>query len=374
MSQRTSKLSGKSSRGAKRRSHGSTKALPTNAALDAAYTEAVAREARRRRRTRRRRYLLAGVLVLCMAAALSLQTHQRSVLDWWSLRSYHAPSAISSLSSQTTMTPYATRVFDVNHPVIKSTTTFSGPCPNDGGERTIVLGCYHSDQRGIYLLGVQDPLLNGVEQVTAAHEMLHAAYDRLSPSERQQVDAMLEAYYQHGLHDPRVQATIAAYKTTEPHDVVNEMHSVFGTEVANLPPNLEQYYRRYFTNRQQVVAYAAKYQAEFTSRRDIITRDDAALAGQKSQINELENSLGVQLTAINGRQATLVRLRSSDVAAYNAAVPGYNQQVDTYNSGVVRLHQLIDQYNQLVVSRNAVALEEDQLVQELSSRTGSLHQ
>ncbi|HEX4774012.1 MAG TPA: hypothetical protein VH234_00650 [Candidatus Saccharimonadales bacterium] len=312
------------------------------------------------------RWLLLIVLVWFVALGTAVANRQ-NLLDWWALRGYQAPAAITQLASQDTMTPYARKILYVNHPAIDSKTTFSGACPNNGGEQTIVLGCYHSNQAGVFLLNVTDSRLNGVEQVTAAHEMLHAAYDRLSSSERQKVDAMLLDYYNHDLHDQRIRTTMDAYKKTEPHDVVNEMHSVFGTEIANLPPGLEQYYKRYFTNRSQVAAFAAQYQAEFTSRQTALAQDDSQLSSLKAQIDAQQADLKNKLNQINSLQTQLTSQRNTDSSAYNAAVPGFNAQVDAYNAEVEQLKGLVSGYNQLVTSRNNVALEEDQLVNDLSS-------
>lgn len=312
-----------------------------------------------------------GVLVtllVLLAAAGTAAAERNNLYDWWRLRNYQAPPAIAQLATQDTMTDYARHMLYVNQPDLETGATFRQSCPNDGGEKTIVLGCYHGGESGIFLLNVNDPLLNGVEQVTAAHEMLHAAYERLSGSERQKVDAMLLDYYDHDLHDQRILNTIAAYKQSEPHDYVNEMHSVFGTEIAQLPAPLEQYYKRYFTDRSVVAGFAAQYQAEFTSRQATVAQDDAKLSAMKTQISSAEEDLKTQLTAINAQQAALNSARNNgNIAAYNAGVPDYNRLVDAYNSGVDNLQALINQYNQLVASRNAVALQEDQLANELSN-------
>ncbi len=301
--------------------------------------------------------------------------NRQNIFDWWQLQHYQAPVAVSELAVQDTLTDYAHKVFYVNHPSIDDKTTFASKCPNNGGEQTIVLGCYHGDQAGIFLLSVSDPRLNGVEQVTAAHEMLHAAYDRLSGSNRKQVDAWLMDYYQHSLHDKRILDTIAAYKKSEPNDWVNEMHSVFGTEIAGLPQNLETYYQRYFTDRSQVTKFAANYQAEFTSRQAAVARDDAQLARLKAQITALEADLKGRQAQINSEQDRLVELRNSNnIRAYNAGVPAYNQSVDAYNVEVNELQTLIDQYNQLVTSRNATALEQNQLVKELTTKVAPINQ
>lgn len=291
----------------------------------------------------------------------------QNLLDWWKLRQYSAPAAVSQLASQDGMTPYGQKIFYVNHPSIDEKSAFSRSCPNNGGEQTIVLGCYRGGESGIFLLSVSDVRLSGVEQVTAAHEMLHGAYERLSAADRRHVDAMLLDYYRHGLQDQQVKATINAYKKSEPDALVDEMHSIFGTEVAQLPGGLEQYYRRYFTNRSQVVGFAAQYRSEFTSREATINTDDDRLASLKTQINNAEDDLKNKQHTINAQQSILLAQRNSgDVADYNAGVPGYNSLIDAYNAEVQYVRSLVDEYNQLVTERNAIAFEENQLYKELS--------
>jgi len=318
-------------------------------------------------RPRRRKLLWLIGLLLFWAVLIMVALHERDITDWWRLRHFQPSATVSELASETTMTPYARKVFYVNSPVIADKTSFSHSCPANGGEKTVILGCYHSNQAGIYVLGVTDSRLTGVEQVTAAHETLHAAYDRLSGHDRQRVDAMLQDYYQHDLKDARLLDTIAAYKKSEPHDVVNEMHSVFGTEAANLPAPLEQYYRRYFTNRSQIVDYAQRYQGEFTTRQAQVKQADSQLQNLKQQIERAEADLQSQQATISAQQSALLQKRNSgQTAAYNAGVPVYNQLVDSYNGQVQAVHNLIDQYNQLVANRNAIALEEDQLANALN--------
>jgi hypothetical protein len=314
---------------------------------------------------------LSILLLLFLIAGLGLVALNRyNIQDWWKLRHYQPPTAISALATQDTMTDYGRKIFYVNHPQIDAKTAFSKSCPNNGGEQTIVLGCYHGGQAGIFLLQVNDARLNGVLQVTAAHEMLHGAYERLSSADRKKVDAMLVDYYNHDLHDQRILKTIAAYKKTEPHEVVNEMHSVFGTEIAQLPSGLEQYYKRYFTNRAQVAAYAAQYQSEFTNREVIVAQYDAQLAYLKSQISASQSDLQSKQNEINAQQNNLVAQKNSgDTAGYNAGVPAYNNLVNDYNAEVQNVKNLINQYNQLVAQRNTVAVEEDQLVKDLSNDT-----
>ena len=318
--------------------------------------------------------LILWTLLICLAALLLVAINRQTIQDWIRLHGYQAPASVAQLGDQDTMTSTGRKLLYINKPDIADKAVFSQNCLNKDAEQTIVLGCYHSVENGIFLLHVTDPRLSGVEQVTAAHEMLHAAYDRLSNSERTKVDAMLMDYYNHDLKDPRIKNEIALYKKTEPNDVVNEMHSVFGTEVANLPVGLEQYYSRYFTNRAVVVNFANNYQAAFTSRQAEVAQDDSQLQGLKSQIGSDEADLKAKLTVINTQTQSLRVLRVTDQAGYNAAVLGYNQLVDQYNNEVATVKTLVSQYNQLVTDRNNIALQEQQLSNALNANVQQVNQ
>lgn len=266
------------------------------------------------------------------------------------------------------MTDYAKHVFYVNHPDIESNPSqFQQDCSQS--EKTIILGCYHSNQEGIFIYDITDSRLAGVEQVTAAHEMLHAAYDRLSSKDRTYIDGMLQDFYKNQLTDQRVIDTINTYRQTEPNDVVNEMHSVFGTEVPNLPAPLENYYKRYFDDRQTITNFASNYENEFTTREEQVKAYKAQLDQLKSSIQSQENDLDTQLRQINSDRSKLDSERSSgETAQYNSDVPAFNREVTAYNNSVETLRSTIRQYNQIVEQYNAVAKELASLAQSIDSR------
>jgi len=294
--------------------------------------------------------------------------NQQGIADAWKLHGYQPPAEVASLATDNTFTLKARDVFYVNHPIVTAQKEFADNCPS-GTERTVVLGCYHGDQAGIYVLKVTDARLQGVEQVTSAHEMLHAEYDRLSSRQKRSVDAMLNDFYAHGLTDDTVKQQIDDYKKSEPKDVVNEMHSLFATEVKMLPANLENYYQRYFTNRVHVVDLYNQYEAEFTTRQATIKSDDIQLSAMKAQIDSSEQSIDKQSTSLDAQRVQLDRLKASgSIQAYNAAVPAYNAAVDAYNAQASALRSLIARYNQLVDERNSIAAETNQLTAEISNQ------
>ncbi len=284
--------------------------------------------------------------------------NRQAIFDYMQLRNYTPSASVQQLATDSTLNPASRKVFYVNRPEIQDKAAFKIDCPNGGGEKTIVLGCYHGGQNGIYLLKVTDRRLDGVLQVTAAHELLHAQYDRLSTDDKAEIDRLLLDYYRNQLKDDRIKETIEGYRKTEPNDLINEMHSIFATEIKVLPTALENYYKRYFEDRKQIVAFAEQYQAEFTSRQEAIERDDVLLADLKQRIAGDEAELKrLQENISSGQQALLARQRSGDIEGYNAGVPAYNASIDQYNRLVRQIKDLVSRYNDLVAERNVLASE-----------------
>ncbi|MBI1856983.1 hypothetical protein HY003_02345 [Candidatus Saccharibacteria bacterium] len=290
------------------------------------------------------------------------------VFDWFRLRNYTPSAEIIALGDRTTMSNNTRRLFYVYHPELNDKATFNDHCT--GGEQTIVLGCYIHN-RGIYIYNVTDVRLNGILEVTAAHETLHATYDRLSSSERQRIDGFLNQAFA-GIKDERILKTIESYRKNGA-DIVNELHSILGTEVRNLSPELENYYKQYFNDRSKIVAYSEQYEQAFTERKTKVEDYDKQLANLKQQAEANQSSLNIQVNALNTEKQQLDRLLAQkQYDAYNQAVPDYNIKIKDYNALVNQTKALITQYNFLVEARNALALEENQLYKAIDSRPNTL--
>lgn len=312
------------------------------------------------------KYIRRILLVLLPALLLAVVWTQRyDIHDWWQLRGYVPPVGIAQLAEDTAMTDYGRKLFYVNHPELNDKTSFNQNCTIS--EASIVLGCYVTGE-GIYLYDVSDPRLIGVHQVTAAHEMLHAAYDRLGVGERVRVDA-LTAGVLATITDERLIATIEAYRARDPSIVPNELHSILPTELETLPQELEDYYKQYFSDRLAAVNYSKLYEAAFRERRDKVASYDAQLASVKQDIDAKEVSLDSLSGRISAdRQELDSLLAQRRYEEYNAKVPGFNQRVRSYNSLVNQVRSLIETYNRLVVERNAIVLEENELIKAIDSR------
>lgn len=314
---------------------------------------------------------LSGVLcsLLLIAAPIVAFTQRQAISDWYVLRDYTAPSAIAQLADATTMTDQGRRLFYVNKPSLEGRETFSGRCHQ--GEESIVLGCFIEDD-GIYLYNVQDPRLKGVLEVTAAHEMLHAAYSRLGEDERIHIDNLLKDVYR-TVTNERIKATVARYEANDASVVPNELHSILGTELTDLSPELETYYRQYFSNRTTIVKLSEQYEQEFATRQAQVTEYDNRMEALKNTISQSNSSLAAQHSELTSQRDTLNGLVSSgDIETYNSMVGDFNRKVNAYNRTVQTAQSRIDEYNELVEKRNALAVEVQSLVEAIDSRPQSL--
>lgn len=307
-----------------------------------------------------------GVILVTLWVVL----HRQEVVDWWRLRSYQPSAQIAQLADSTTMTGQGRDLFYASDPQVEDRDTFNSHCRNTG-EESIVLGCYVGQR--IYLYSVSDARLSGVKEVTAAHEMLHAAYERMGKNEKEQLNAKLKPQIE-SIKDARLLALIKIYEKQEPGELYNEMHSILGTESKDLSANLEEYYRAYFTDRHKVVAYSENYERVFHESKDRIATYDSQLQTLRAQIDTNNAALSTQQKALAQESARLNDLRAQNPEQYNTAVPAYNTSVRQFNSMVAETRSLVSQYNTIVTTRNKEAAAQNDLYQSLDSRYQTVQQ
>jgi len=313
-----------------------------------------------------RRFIVNILLAVLVVAPGVVIWQRQAISDWYTLRTYTPPAEVTALADKTTMTDKARKIFYITKPQLQSDkTTFRQSCTS--AEKTIVLGCYKTAE-GIFVYAVNDLRLNGVQEVTAAHEMLHAAYERLSSQEQSRINGLVSQQYAK-ITDERLRKNVESYRERDPSVVSNELHSILGTEVDKLSPELETYYSQYFTKRQSVVALSQQYEAEFSSREDQVAVYDTQLKTLKKDIDTLNQTLDTQDKQISSQKATMDGYKASNsFAQYNALVPSFNSLVKSFNANVASLKAKINQYNALVNERNAVVSEEQDLLQAIDTR------
>lgn len=313
-----------------------------------------------------RRFWPHVLLVLLLVSGVAFWTRHNEVLDWVATRGYEPPSHIAALAEETMMTPYAERLFYANRPEVQGKHEFNEHC-TDPSEQVAVLGCFIGNRMGIYIYDVTDERLNGIKQVTAAHEMLHQAYQRLNRKEKKRINELLQDYYDNYASE-KLKSKIASYEHDDPEHLYNEMHSIIGTEAADLPAELEEYYKRYFTDRSRVLALFQRYQSEFDDRIAQINAFDEQLSALKAEIEADKEELARREDDLRQRRRQLDDLLATNrIAAYNAAVPGFNALVVSYRDMVDAINRDVEHFNSLLAERNAIAVQERELEEAIDS-------
>ncbi len=307
-------------------------------------------------------------LVTAMAIAVVIVgiRFTQEFVDSIRLLGYQPPPDIAAMATKTTMTDTGRRLFYLNQPTIETRKSSLNLCKSS--EHTIVLGCYVTT-KGIFLQAVTDPRLDGVMEVTAAHEMLHAAYQRMSLFEQSQLNQKLRSVLAQ-LPNPRILKLVDTYNAQDPSSVDSELHSILGTEVRDLSSELETYYRQYFTDRSAIVALSERYEGVFTALRNKTKALNKQLTSRRSELDRLAAQVKQESQGVESERSDLrAAIVSSPHSDYRDRVATFNQRVQYYNQLVVRLKEQTDTYNHMVTEHNSLTLEEKSLVESLENKS-----
>jgi uncharacterized protein YukE len=314
-----------------------------------------------------RNFISWALLILVIGLGIFALANFQAITDYFRLRNYDPPKRIEELADKTTMRGDTKRIFYVNHPQLSDKVEFNAECRTT--EQSIILGCYVSN-KGIYLLDVQEPKLNGVIEVTAAHEVLHAHYERLNESEREKVDRMTTDFFENNVKNKRIIETVESYREKDSSVVPNELHSILATEVRDLSPELEEYYSKYFTDRTKIVDFSEQYEQAFLDLEQQASYIESQLSALKTRIEINRGQIDALSAELNSEKARLDELlRNNDTEEYNNSVDDFNRRVASYNSLINQTRQLINQYNDLVKKQHSLILQQQELNEAIDSNT-----
>ena len=248
--------------------------------------------------------LLAAInlcIIVCVVAAAIL--NRQYIIDKYNAWEFKPSPEIAQIANDVGLNENGRFYYFASRPELDFAKEFNGEC-RSREQGNAILGCYKNQR--IYIYNVNDERLNGLKEVTAAHEMLHAAYERLPESDKKAVNTLLEKEYRKN-SDTEFSKRMDYYKRNQPGEEYNELHSIIGTEFADISPQLEDYYKRYFNNRSQVVALHSKYSDKFKELKQ----------GSASLRKELEN------LSISINNASL---------KYNKDISNLNSEINAFNS------------------------------------------
>jgi hypothetical protein len=282
-----------------------------------------------RRRIRLWPFLLGGMAVavittLALVASSWTLPRIQHFHDAYIAWSEPIPDDVAAIAAATGMSEEGELIYRASTPEVEDDDDFSEHCSIEGGA---VLGCYY--EGNVYVYAVTDERLAGTVEVTAAHEMLHAAYERLSPDERDRIDALVDEAIAAIPDDDPTFDDLELYPAAQHAD---EWHSRLGTEFAELSPALEEHFARYFDDRAKVVELHVQATALF-------------------------NELRAQIEALVEEIDALDPVLDARIAKFEAAIDRYNADVDSFNAraenGSFSSQQQFDSERAVLVSRGA---------------------
>lgn len=243
------------------------------------------------------------------------------------LKTYQPTSEIAEIAEKNTLTDKGKAAFYRANPEIVEAEIFKKYCSVNGVEALACVGPKRGGGpfggRQIHLLKIDDPEFSDHKYAAAMHEMLHAEYDRLSPSEKTRVNSLLEQEFStkhkdnyHLLYTKNTLEKANTEKRSK-QTFLSELHSKFGVEYSDLLPELEEYYKQYFVDRTKVVALYKNGGFNSRARRIDEIRYETSLIAP--QLTTMQN----QLTGYQN---------AGDAASFNSLLGQYNSMVARYNA------------------------------------------
>ena len=293
-----------------------------------------------------------GILMcFLVVVAVAIVVNRGFIGDLFRAAIYAPSQEMELIRSELELTDDGVFLFNASQPILGDRDSFNDKCSLESDETTAVLGCYVNSN--IYVYNVVQEELSGIREVTTAHELLHAAWSRLSDKEKEelktQLNQVIKDYYN------VIGDEVNSYDN---EDRIEELYVRAGTEIKDLPQALEKHYGKWFKYQDKIVDYYDGYSKVFKEL--------------KAELERLENEMESLKTSYEAK-----------ISEYEGRISNLNTQIDEFNSCAEtagcfnsqwafnqRRAQLVDEQNAL----NALYDEISNLINEYNTRVDKYNQ
>ena len=296
-------------------------------------------------------FVISSLLLMAFVAFVAINFG--SIKDIIVGLSYHPSAEMVEVRDSLGLTSKGTRIFNATLPELKGKDEFNQICRDTENENAI-LGCYRGDR--VYVYDILSDELIGVREATAAHELLHAVYHRMSADEKREIrDALISVYQK---NQETLGEEIDIYEEDKKEE---ELYVRAGTEIADLPEVLERHFASIFENQDLIAEYYQGYikvfreieqkleellakvqtlDANITAKTAQYGADVASLNADIAEFNNCAKTANcfTSTRVFNTRRAELVSRSESLSALYNeisGMVLEYNNLVTEYNENLL---------------------------------------
>lgn len=267
--------------------------------------------------------ILLVVLMVALTGVLAFGLINREwVMDYVRGMSYQPAGEMARIRDDLKLTERGEFLFNATRPQLNGRETFNDTCRSAVDTEVAVLGCYTGGN--IYIYNIVSEELDGIRELTTAHELLHAVWARMSEDEKVALVEPLTHVFED--NQELLESEITTYDINERQE---ELYVRAGTEVANLPEALEKHYAEVFADQDLIVRFYNSYIKVF---REI-----------EAEMGSLKSEMEVIGAEIDAKRAEFER--APTWALYyeiNNLVNEYNARVEKYNADITR-HEMLDQ-------------------------------
>lgn len=315
------------------------------------------------------RALSSSLLVIAiLSGSVLLLINRQLVTDSISGYMFSPSEEIKAIESNIDFTDNGRRIFYATKPSMLDAAEFNDKCPRRESGSPII-GCYSTGDN-LYIYKISDPRLSGIEEITAAHETLHAVWNRMSSREKAELSDLLKDAYSK-IDDDDLTARMDYYERAQPGEHYNELHSILGTEYSNLSADLESHYAKYFKDRDALLSYHSNYNSyysELKSKSDSLVSELTELASKiesnKSGYSNDANQLSVDIENFNNKATSGSFSTMAEFEAERRLLVTRSNNLNDVRSGI---NSDIEKYNLLHEEYKKIASELDVLNKTMDS-------
>ena len=291
------------------------------------------------------------VLVMIVGVVGAVVALNRDWLDdWWRGLGYRPSDEMALIRDKLQLTDRGRFVFDAVGPVLSGSEEFNSHCRTDYEKEEAILGCYVDDS--VYVYNITAEELSGIRELTAAHELLHAVWARMSESDKGDLAPLLAEVAE--ANSAILAEELETYDDSQRQE---ELYVRAGTEVKQLPDGLEKHYAEVFADQDKVVGYYDSYIGVFNKMKAEMDQLMAEMEGIRAQIDSLSSNYESRLAQLNERIAIFndcanrVGCFASESVFYsqrNALISEQDSLMGVYGE----IERLVAEYNEKVGKYN----------------------
>lgn len=332
-------------------------ALPVAAAgitpASAATSGSVAAAVQRPRGRLRKRLIVLGAIVAVVSAATVLGALNLSkIMDQIALSQFTADPEVATIASKLDLTTAGELLMALNPPQLLPEGDYDVVCPSPvAGVGTV--SCTANGR--ITLYDVKDDRFDGIEEVALAHQLLHAAWLRMTPEERTALTKELTSTP--GTSGVDGFPGIGFGVKHERAEKIAETYAVLGTQATTVSAALEESYAEFFGNRAAIVEMhvaslaiigesadtADALQRQIDGENESLSADYTVVSAQADQLNADYDAFFAKNDAFGFGSQEEFDAASNELSARGDAVNAQYYALDVRSSDVVALGEKHDE-------------------------------